>query len=305
MINIMPKRNVVLSYFLITIGIFVMAFGWCAFMIPKQIIGGGVPGLSSIIYFLSGERIPVGVMNLAFNVVLVLLALKILGSKLGINTIYGILISSFFFVLLQQIIHIEKYVDISHFDPFMCSVIGGALAGAGMGLAFSKGGNSGGTDIIALMVNKYYNISPGKILLFIDIVIIGSSFFISHNIENVVYGYIQMVVKSYVLDLVLDGSRQSYLIIAFTKNAEDLAKTITSQPGHGVTLIDAKGGYSYDNKQVLMAIARKGDKPYIMDIIKLNDPKAFVAVAKVEGVYGKNFDMIKTTPKISLTDTQS
>ena len=196
------KKKTIMSYVIITFGIFLYTFAWSAFLIPSQIIGGGVSGVSSILYFLSGESMPVGVTNLIINAVLVLVALKLLGAKFGLNTIYGILVSSGLFIFLQQGIEIQNLLDITKFDPFMCAIIGGGLAGAGIGLAFSMGGNSGGTDIIALIVNKYYNISPGKVIMYLDIVIIGCSFFVSGSIENVVYGYVQMAVMTYALDLV-------------------------------------------------------------------------------------------------------
>ncbi len=287
------KKKTIMSYVLITLGIFMYTFAWSAFLIPSQIIGGGVSGVSSIIYFLSGESIPVGVMNLIINAVLVLIALKILGAKFGLNTIYGILVSSGFFILLQQVIEIQNLLDITKFDPFMCAIIGGGLAGAGIGLAFSMGGNSGGTDIIALIVNKYYNISPGKVIMYLDIVIIGCSFFVSGSIENVVYGYVQMGVMTYALDLVIDGSKQSYQIMVFSQYTKDIADRIGNEVGRGVTLLDGWGWFSKSNQKVLLVIARKVDKQIIMEIIQSSDPKAFISVAKVHGVYGKNFDKLK------------
>ena len=287
------KKKTIMSYVLITLGIFMYTFAWSAFLIPSQIIGGGVSGVSSIIYFLSGESIPVGVMNLIINAVLVLIALKILGAKFGLNTIYGILVSSGFFILLQQVVEIQNLLDITKFDPFMCAIIGGGLAGAGIGLAFSMGGNSGGTDIIALIVNKYYNISPGKVIMYLDIVIIGCSFFVSGSIENVVYGYVQMGVMTYALDLVIDGSKQSYQIMVFSQYTKDIADRIGNEVGRGVTLLDGWGWFSKSNQKVLLVIARKVDKQIIMEIIQSSDPKAFISVAKVHGVYGKNFDKLK------------
>ena len=127
-----------MSYVLITLGIFMYAFAWSAFLIPSQIIGGGVSGVSSIIFFVTGEKIPVGITSLVINIILFLIALKVLGAKFGLNTIYGILVSSGFFILLQQVIEIQNLLDITKFDPFMCAIIGGGLAGAGIGLAFSR-----------------------------------------------------------------------------------------------------------------------------------------------------------------------
>ncbi len=290
---VLSKKKTIMSYILITLGIFMYTFAWSVFLIPSQIIGGGVSGVSSIIYFLSGEFIPVGVMNLIINAFLVLIALKILGAQFGLNTIYGILVSAGFFIFLQQGIKIQNLIDINKFDPFMCSVIGGGLSGAGIGLAFSMGGNSGGTDIIALIVNKYHNISPGKVIMYLDVVIIGCSFFVSGEIEKVVFGYIQMGVMTYVLDLVIDGSRQSYQIMVFSKNTEEIANRIGKEVGRGVTLLNGWGWFTKQDQKVLLVIARKVDKQAIMHIIEGLDSKAFISVAKVQGVYGTNFDKLK------------
>lgn len=282
-----------MSYIVITFGIFLYTFGWSAFLIPSQIIGGGVSGMSSIIFFISDESIPVGITNLVINAILFLIALKLLGAKFGLNTIYGILVSSGFFILLQQGIEIQNLLDITKFDPFMCAIIGGGLAGAGIGLAFTMGGNSGGTDIVALIINKYYNISPGKVIMYLDIVIIGCSFFVSHEIENVVYGYVQMAVMTYALDLVIDGSKQSYQIMVFSQFTKDIADRIGNEVGRGVTLLNGWGWFSKSDQKVLLVIARKVDKQLIMEIIQNTDPKAFISVAKVQGVYGKNFEKLK------------
>lgn len=279
------------DYLLMTAGLALYTFSWSVFLIPSKIIGGGVSGISSIIYFMTG--FPVGISNLFMNAVLFLVALKLLGAKFGVSTVFGIVASAGFFILFQQVIHIENFISISKFDPFMCCIIGGGLAGAGIGITFSAGGNSGGTDILALIINKYYNISPGKVILFTDIIIIGASWFVSHTIENVVYGYIQMVVLTYVIDLVLEGNKQSYQIMVFSQESAAIADHIGNEVKRGITLLDATGWYTKEDMKVLLVIARKLDKQTILRIIKSVDSKAFISVAKVQGVFGKNFDTIK------------
>ena len=190
------KQHVIISYLVITLGILIYTFGWAAVMLPAKIVGGGVSGISSVLYYALGIHIPIGVMNLVINAVLVLIGFKVLGSKFGANTIYGIIMSSLCFILWQQVLHVENlFLENGQmaFDPFMCAIIGGAMCGGGIGLTFSMGGNSGGTDIIALIISKFYNVSPGKVIMYLDIFIIGSSFFVSHHITTVVYGYIVMV----------------------------------------------------------------------------------------------------------------
>jgi uncharacterized membrane-anchored protein YitT (DUF2179 family) len=282
-----------MSYVVITLGLALYTFAWSAFMLPCKIISGGVTGLSSIIYFLSNERIPVGITAFLFNLVFLLLGFKFLGSKFGVNTIYGIVMSSVFLIMWQQGLHVERFLDVSQFGDFMCSLLGGALCGVGIGLAFTMGGNSGGTDIIALIISKYYNISPGRVILLIDVVIIGCSFFVSHEVEKVIFGYIVMVTMTYVLDMVIDGNKQSYQILVFSPKTQEIGSAVTNEIGRGATLIDAKGCYTKEPQEVLIIMAHRTDKPMVMQIIHRIDSNAFISVSKVSNVFGKNFDKLK------------
>jgi len=276
----------IIPYLYITTGLFIFAFGWTAFLIPSEIVGGGLAGLGSLIYFVTG--FPVGVTTLAVNIVLILIALKILGAKFGINTIYGIIISSIFFIVLQQYIT-EPIVK----EQFMSALIGGALGGVGIGIAFSHGGNSGGTDIIALIINKYRNISPGRVFLYFDIVIIASSWFIFYSIEKIVYGYVVMAVASYSVDLMINGARQSFQIMIYSNYDKIISERISKEVGRGVTCLKAYGWYSKKDISVIMVIARKQDKQKILSIVKETDENAFMSVAKIMGVFGRNFDEVK------------
>jgi uncharacterized membrane-anchored protein YitT (DUF2179 family) len=278
------------SYILITFGLFLHALGWTAFLIPAKIIGGGVAGISTILFF--STNIPVGYFVFAINAVLILGSMRILGAKFGIFTIYGISMISLFFIILQKYIH-EPIVT----DQFMSALIGGTLSGAGVGIAFANGGNTGGTDIIALIVTKYKNISPGRVILYLDIFIIASILFILKStdkpLEKLVFGYVVMAVTSYTIDLVLEGAKQSYQIIVISTQNRIIADRIGTEVGRGITLLNGFGWYSKADVEVLMVIARKQDKPHIMRIIKETDIRAFISVAKVMGVYGQNFDQIK------------
>ena len=285
------KSHTFLSYTRITIGLFTYVFGWSVFLIPSKIVGGGTSGISSIIYFLTG--FPVGIANLLMNLVLLSVAIKLLGKQSVISSIYGILVTSGLFVLLQQVLHIDQLISVSNFDPFMCCLIGGALSGVGIGLAMTRGGNSGGIDIVALIINKYYNISPGRVILIADILIIGSSWFISYSIENIVYGYIYMCLLTFVIDLVIEGNKQSYQIMVFSQHAQEIADQIGKEIKRGITLLDAKGWYTGSNITVLLIIAHKADRQKILHLIKAKDQQAFISVAKVQGVFGRNFDTIK------------
>lgn len=287
------KRQIIFSYVVITVGLAVYTFAWSAFLLPSRIVGGGVSGASAIIYYALGIHIPIGVLNLVFNAILLALGFKVLGSRFGANTIYGIVGSSLLFIFWQQVLHVDALFDVSQFGGFMCAVIGGALCGAGIGMTFSMGGNSGGTDIIALIVSKFYNVSPGKVIMYIDIVIVGASFFVSHRLENVVYGYIVMVVMTYVLDMVIDGNKQSYQVMVFSLHNEEIGEAVAREVGRGATLLDAEGCYSHQQQKVLLMLVHKTDKPHVMQIVRRIDQGAFVSVSKAQGVYGRNFEKLK------------
>ena len=287
------KRQLIISYLVITLGILTYTFAWSAVMLPAKIVGGGVSGISSVLYYAVGIHIPIGIMNLVINAILVIVGFRVLGSKFGANTIYGIVMSSACFILWQQVLHVETLFDVSQFGGFMCAIIGGALCGGGIGLTFAMGGNSGGTDIIALIVSKFYNISPGKVIMYLDIVIVGCSYFVSHKIENIVFGYIVMVTMTYVLDMVLDGNKQTYQIMVFSTKNKEIGETITTEVGRGATLLDAEGCYSHQQHQLCIVIVQKTDKPQVMQIIHRIDADAFISVSKTQGVYGRNFEKLK------------
>ncbi len=287
------KHQLVISYLVITLGILVYTFAWSAVMLPAKIVGGGVSGISSVLYYAVGIHIPIGIMNLIINAILVIVGFRVLGSKFGANTIYGIIMSSACFILWQQVLHVETLFDVDQFGGFMCAIIGGALCGGGIGLTFAMGGNSGGTDIIALIVSKFYNISPGKVIMYLDIVIVGCSYFVSHKIENIVFGYIVMVTMTYVLDMVLDGNKQSYQIMVFSTKNKEIGETVTTEVGRGATLLDGEGCYSHQQRQVLIIMVHKTDKPHVMQIIHRIDADAFISVSKAQGVYGRNFEKLK------------
>jgi uncharacterized membrane-anchored protein YitT (DUF2179 family) len=278
--------SLIKTYFNISFGLFIFAFGWTAFLIPSKIVGGGLVGAGSLVFFITG--IPVGYITFAGNAILVLIALRLLGAKFGINTIYGIVLSSILFVVLQKLISKPLVTD-----QFMAALIGGGLSGIGVGMAFANGGNTGGTDIIALIINRYRNMSPGRIFVYIDTIIIALSWLIFQSIEKIVYGYVVMAVSSYTVDLYINGNRQSYQIMIYSNLSKIIAERIAIEVKRGVTCIHGYGWYSKKDIEVVMVIARKDDRQKILKIVNETDRNAFISVAKVQGVFGRNFEQIK------------
>ncbi len=276
------------SYLIIALGLAIYSFGWTAFLIPSEIIGGGVSGIGTLIFYGSGETIPVGVSYLIINCFLIIIALKILGPKFGAKTIYAILLGAVF-LSVQQNFFTAPLVN----DKFMAAIIGGILGGVGVGLAISQGGSSGGTDIMAMIINKYKNISPGRVILYFDVFIIASSYFIFKDVPTIVYGYVSMSVASYAIDMVISGSKQSAQMFIITKDHEKLADEIGLNINRGISVIDAMGWYSKENKKMLMVVVRKHETSQIFKIVKLHDPDAFISMGSVMGVYGFGFDEIR------------
>ena len=225
------------TYLIIIIGLFINALGWTAFLIPAEITGGGITGVATLIFY--ATKIPVWIPYIIINGILIIVSMKVLGKSFGLKTIFATVTLTIFFSVLQGIIT-EPIVS----ENFMSSVIGGILAGVGVGIVFSQGGSTGGTDIIAMIINKYRNISPGKIILYADVLIISSSFLIFKSIEKIVYGYVTMSITAYAIDLVLTGAKRTVQLFIFSKNYEEIAERIAVDMNRGITLIDGTGWYS-------------------------------------------------------------
>ncbi|MGZ2371323.1 YitT family protein [Ancylomarina sp. YFZ004] len=276
------------SYLIIALGLAIYSFGWTAFLIPSEIIGGGVSGIGTLIFYGSGETIPVGLSYFIINCFLIIIALKILGPKFGAKTIYAIILGAIF-LSVQQNFFTEPLVD----DKFMAAIIGGILGGAGVGITISQGGSSGGTDIIAMIINKYRNVSPGRVILYIDVFIIASSYIVFGDVPTIVYGYVCMGVASYAIDMAISGNKQSAQMFIITKDHETLADEIGLKINRGISVIDAMGWYSKENKKMLMVVVRKHEAPQVFKIVKQHDPDAFISMGSVMGVYGFGFEEIR------------
>ena len=286
------------SYAIITLGLILYVLAWVVFIIPHQLVGGGVTGISAVIQYCTGFNVSYSFFII--NAVLLLIALKILGPAFGVKTIYAMVVTTLLLRFLPMIIP-EEFIKIIALDngKLLSVMIGGTLSALGISLTFSQGGSSGGTDIIALMITKYRAISPGKILLILDIFIIGSSLIVPTEgswgvrVANLVYGYVMAGVFSVALDLFVSGSKQSVQIFIFSKNYEKIADRITMDVHRGVTALEGKGWFTKTESTVLLVIARKPELKMLLNLIKEEDPQAFISVASVTGVYGSGFDVIK------------
>lgn len=282
------------DYFFITLGVSIYAFGFASFILPHHVVIGGLAGLSTILYYTMG--VPIAVANYAFNLLLLAIAYKVVGKQFVIGTIFGATMIS-----LMMGVFIPLCGDIFHLDPFLSCVIGGILAGIGIGMTFVHGGSSGGTDIIAAMVAKHTNVTIGRTMIYVDMCIISSSYLIFHQIENVVYGFIVLFMCSYMADLMINTNRQAVQFTIFSRRWQEIATAINNEAHRGCTVLTGMGWYSKQEVKVLMVMARKIESVRIFRIIKSIDPEAFVSQGNVNGVYGKGFDQVKIRMKIDDT----
>lgn len=300
--------TLVKEYGLVTVGVVAYALGWSIFLLPNNLIGGGVSGFASILYYATG--IPMGITYLVLNVILLIIGTKILGTGFGGKTIYAIIMTSIMLAIMPKVIPTDFIHEFAISNgKLICTIIGGVIAGFGIGLSISQGGSTGGTDIVALLWCKFNPASPGRVILIVDVVIILSSLLFpsytdtgealgfSEKLAVVVYGLIQVTVSGYAVDLYLSGSKQSVQAFIFTKKTEEMADAIAFGMKRGVTVLNAKGWYTKEDRKVLMVVTRKTDLNILLRYVKSIDADAFLSVSSVMGVYGQGFDTIKLKTK--------
>lgn len=275
------------DYFVIAFGLLLYAFGWTAFLLPNEIITGGVTGVASIIYFVT--NIPVAVTFFTINAVLLVFAIRILGLQFCLRTIFSVVVLtpllSFF-----QATFTEPFIN---GEPFMSCILGSILCGTGIGIVFTANGSTGGTDIVAAIINKYKNISIGRSMLMLDMMIVCSSYLVFGDIEKVVYGTVVLFLFSYACDMVINSSRGSVQFLIFSEKYEEIASLICNEANRGVTILDGMGWYSKKPKKVLVVLAKRTESVTIFRIVKSVDPRAFISQSNVIGVFGEGFDNIK------------
>ena len=274
---------------MIVIGTAMYAFGFNAFILSNEIVPGGLTGLSSLLFFVTG--IPVSVSYATINIALLIFAYKILGRRFIINSLFGIVSLTLTLMLCEWLFQGKPIIE---GEPFMSILIGGVLCGVGLGVIFSANGCTGGTDIIGAIVNKYKNVSIGRTLLYCDLIIISCSYLIFHDVEKIVFGYVIMFVEIYMLDHVLNANNQSVQFLIFSKNYQEIVDAIQKDLNRGCTILNGEGGYSKQPVKVIVLLAKKKESAMIFRMIKNIDKEAFISQGNIQGVYGEGFDQIKT-----------
>ena len=282
------------DYFAITFGLILYALGWAMFLLPYQITTGGVTGISAIIYYATGVEIQIS--YFLINAVFLGFALKILGPKFSVKTIYAIFMLTFLLWLFQLILKDESGNLPQLLGPgqdFMACVIGSGMLGFGIGIVFCNNGSTGGTDIIAWIINKYKDVTLGRMMMYCDIVIISSCYFIFHDWRRVLFGFCVLFIMSIVIDYVINSARQSVQFLIFSKEYEKIAEGISTKIDRGVTLLNGQGWYSKQDIKVVVVLAKKTQSLDIFRLVKDIDPNAFISQSNVVGVYGEGFDKLK------------
>ncbi len=284
----LPLWKQIQDYILIAFGMISYAIGWNVFLLPTNVTASGLPGISSIIYWATG--LPVQVPYFAVNATLLIIALKILGKKFCVKTIYAVVVvtalTSFFSTRMEGIYLLQD-------QPLWAAILGAVFCGCGIGLGFSCGGSTGGTDIVAAIVNKYRDISLGKVIMICDVFIISSSYLVVHDWEKVLYGYVVLYVQAFCIDQVVNTRRRSVQFFIISKKYEEIGKRINVDANRGVTVVNASGFYSGQDVKMLFVLAKQRQAQTIFRLINEIDPHAFVSQSAVTGVYGEGFDQMK------------
>lgn len=270
-------------------------FSWTAFLIPNQITGGGVTGMSSILNYAFG--IPISFTYLVINAVLLIAGTIIMGKGFGFKTIYCVLVSTLFFQIFPSIPWVSN-ID----DNLINAIVGGAMSGVGISLVFTQGGSTGGIDIIALVINKYKEVPPGRVFMIADFLIISSILLLpDKSLQDIVYGYVVTVAFSYTVDQFLTGNKQSVQMLIITNKYQEMADKLCYGLDKGVTAINSIGWYKKSESMILMVVTRKNYMHEVMAAVKEVDSHAFLTVSNVMGVYGEGFDEVKAKRKKAIS----
>ena len=281
------------DYVLMTVGSVIFCMAWTSFLIPNGLASGGLTGLCTIVQY--GTGIPVGWTYPILNVLLLILGFLTLGKAFGIKTIYVIALTSLLFDLLPRFPQLEVLMD----EKFLVALVGAAMESVGLGLVLLRGGSSGGTDIVAMMINKYWPVSPGRVYLFSDIFIIASLLLVpGKGLVDMIYAYVVMLGFSFGVDFVLLGNKSSVQILVFSQKYEEIADHILHEIHRGVTALQSVGWYSQKESKVLLIIARKHQMNEVVKEIKEIDKKAFISVSTAMSVYGEGFEEVKSGLKV-------
>lgn len=282
------------DFFFINLGMAIYSAGWALFLLPNHITTGGGAGLMAILQYATG--FPMQYSLLILNSALLCLAWWQLGPKFAGKTLYAVLSLTFYLGLGQALITQDdgSLVNVlGDNQEGMACILGAVLNGIGIGMVFMSGGCTGGWDIIAAVINKYKNVSIGRVLLYIDLFVIGSCYFLFHSWQMVVFGYVTLVIYTFAVDTMINSSKQDIQFTIYTKASDKLVEAIRKETGHTATLLFGEGGFTHDQMKVVVTIVHKSEQVQMLRLVRDTDPASFVTFHRVEGAFGLGFNVIK------------
>lgn len=289
-------KKTIFDYIVLTFAAFIFAVSWECFMIPNGMSAGGLMGLCTIVQYATGGLIEAQFSYVVVNTVLIIIAVMAMGIGFGFKTIYCIALTTVMMEVVSNMgfIHCEPGGFFFIQERVLIPLIAGVLEALGVGLILKYGGSTGGTDILALMINKYWPVSLSKTFLISDLVICSLLLFLpDKNFSDMCYGLEMMVAFSLVIDVVVGGKRSSYQLLIFSDRFTDIADEISTKVGRGVTVIRSMGWYSKADKNVLLVLINQKELPAVTRLIKEIDNKAFMSISPTNDVYGEGFEEIK------------
>lgn len=293
------------DYVIIVLGIFIYALGFTAFILPHEVVIGGLSGVGTLVYFATKGVVPVAVTSYACNLLLLAMAYKIVGRTFVVRTIFGATFVALFIGIMEGFFMSLEHPIIR--DMSMSVVLGALLCGFGIGTAFIHNGSTGGTDIVAAMVSKVSNVSIGRTMILTDVIIVSMSLLLPFNgdlserfearVPVIVYGIVCTFIVSYITDMLINTNRQATQFMIFSKKWEEIADRVNREARRGVTILEGEGWYSKQEMKILLVWCRKMEQITIFRIVKSIDDQAFITQGNVNGVYGKGFDTMRVKMK--------
>lgn len=280
------------DYLTILVALFIYLIAYFGFIYSNEITSGGLAGIASVISW--GFGIPFSIPYNVINIILLVIALKVIGLKFMVRTVFSVVFMAFATTAVEAWIlpGIKDSLPLQN-DPLLAVLLGSGLIGISLGMVFSANGSTGGTDIVATIINKYKQISIGRALIYIDVITLGASWFIFKDPDKLVYSVVQVLVANSAVDYFLNGSRQSMQFFIISKKHQEIADAVIHKVNRGVTFLNGEGAFSHSEVKILMVIAKKTESTSIFRIVKEVDPSAFITQSLVRGVYGNGFDVMK------------
>jgi uncharacterized membrane-anchored protein YitT (DUF2179 family) len=275
----LTKRKIFQRILLITIGAALMAVGLEIFLVPNNVIDGGMTGISIMLSYITGWKL--GVFLFILNIPFIFIGYKLIGKTFAFSTLYGIIVLSIGTTLLHPVPAFTQ-------DILLATVFGGIVLGIGVGMVIRYGGSLDGTEILAILFNNKLPFSVGEIIMFFNLFILGSAGFV-FTWDRAMYSLIAYFVAYKTIDITITGLDESKSVWIISDNARQIGDAIMNRLGRGVTYINGEGAYSGDDKKVIFCVINRLEEAKLKEIVTENDDSAFLAVADIAEVRGGRF----------------